>query len=168
MEKIIIRKYASADFEVLVGLLAEFRLFLKELQNPSCKQNINQNAARTELENYVSTNYEIFVAKDASAFVKGFFIMEIRDNVIFAHILYVCPEVRRRGIASALYAKAEERSHMNKQETVYNWIHPDNEGIINFLGSRGYDTVNLLELRKQCSFDKHPRHIKVGNHKFFK
>lgn len=62
--------------------------------------------------------------------------------------MYVIKAHRNKGIGSLLYRKAEEIADNLGCNTVYNWIHPNNDRIISFLSKRGYDTLNLIEIKK--------------------
>jgi ribosomal protein S18 acetylase RimI-like enzyme len=47
-----------------------------------------------------------------------------------------------------LFRKAEETAASMGEDTVYNYVHPNNEGMIAFLRSRGYTVLNMIEIRK--------------------
>jgi RIO-like serine/threonine protein kinase len=51
-------------------------------------------------------------------------------------------------------------------DTVYNWLHPNNEMSISFLKKRGYDVLNLIEIRKRREDEKITQKIKVGKYEF--
>lgn len=69
--------------------------------------------------------------------------------MVWAESLYVLPEYRKKGVASALYDKVENIAKELGGDTVYNWVHPNNHGIISFLDKKGYNVLNLLEVRKK-------------------
>lgn len=87
-------------------------------------------------------------------------------DIVWAESLYVLPAYRRQGIASTLYAEAEKLALALGSDTSYNWVHPNNEPIIRFLQRRGYDTLNLVELRRPRPGEKPSRVISVGEHEF--
>lgn len=62
--------------------------------------------------------------------------------------IFVKAEYRRHGVATALHSKAEEIAASNGDDTVYNYVHPNNHCMIEFLRKRGYTVLNLIELRK--------------------
>ena len=52
------------------------------------------------------------------------------------------------------------------EDTVYNFVHPNNEGVISFLRSKGYTVLNLIEVRKPYKGEKPSTTIRVGNETF--
>ena len=80
--------------------------------------------------------------------------------------IYVLPEFRRQGVAAALFRKAEELAAAYGEDTVYNFVHPNNNGIIEFLKSRGYTVLNLIEIRKPYTGEKLTRKIQVDENQF--
>lgn len=69
-------------------------------------------------------------------------------------------------VASVLFDKAEEAAKEHGQQTVYNYIHPNNDKIIKFLAQRGYNVLNLIEIRKGTDQDNISTKIRVGEHEF--
>ena len=80
--------------------------------------------------------------------------------------IFVFPEYRRKGIASALFGKAEEIAASYGDDTVFNYVHPNNHRIIQFLRKRGYTVLNLIEIRKPYKGEKLTQTIAVGEHRF--
>ena len=62
--------------------------------------------------------------------------------------------------------KAEELAAAYGNDTVYNYVHPNNHGMITFLKSRGYTVLNLIEIRKPWKGEKLTQTIRVGEHEF--
>ena len=93
---------------------------------------------------------------------------ELADGVDRAYIygFRIKPAYRRQGIASALYNEAEKLAQALGSDTPYNWVHPNNDAIIQFLQHRGYDILNLIELRHPRPGEKPSEVISVGKHKF--
>lgn len=75
-------------------------------------------------------------------------------------------EYRRRGVASALHSKAEKIAVSYGNDTVYNYVHPNNHRMIAFLRKRGYTVLNLIEIRKPHRGEKLTQIIPVGEHEF--
>jgi GNAT superfamily N-acetyltransferase len=96
----------------------------------------------------------------------GYLVCRVVGDVVWAESLYVLPAYRRQGIASTLYAEAEKLALALGSDAPYNWVHPNNDPIIQFLQRRGYDVLNLIELRRPRSGEKPSRVICVGEHKF--
>ena len=80
--------------------------------------------------------------------------------------IFVKDEYRRRGIASALFDKAEALAESLGEETAYNYVHPNNHRMIEFLRKRGYTVLNLIEIRKPRKNEKLTTQIMVGDHTF--
>ena len=86
--------------------------------------------------------------------------------MVWAEFLFVLSEYRRKGIASKLYDKAEELANELGEEQVYNWVHPNNHKIISFLSKRGYNVLNLIEIRKPSANEKLMERIRVGEYEY--
>ncbi|MBN1350491.1 GNAT family N-acetyltransferase [candidate division KSB1 bacterium] len=152
------------DKDALVHLIAQFRVTLAGLRGMARAMDLD--AARQELANYVSRNNPIFVAKSADSTIVGYLVCRVDQAVVWAESLFVSPECRRRKIGSALYVKAEELAQELGGDSPYNWIHPNNDAIISFLQKRGYNVLNLIELRRPRQGETELQNIKVGRHEF--
>jgi len=80
--------------------------------------------------------------------------------------VYVHPDFRRQGIGAALFGKAEELAASFGEDTVYNYVHPNNRAMIAFLREKGYSVLNLLEIRKLYAGEKLTRKIRVDEEQF--
>lgn len=158
-----IRSFSTGDKGDVVELMAKFRVVLASFRNKEAKEDIEE--AKDELNSYLEKNYPIYVA-DLNGKIIGYLVCRIEDNTVWAEALYVLPEFRRKGIGSSLYQKAEKLAEEMGNETVYNWIHPNNEKIINFLGKKGYDVLNLVEIRKEREEENLTQTIQVDDHDF--
>ncbi|MHA1135420.1 MAG: GNAT family N-acetyltransferase [Candidatus Thorarchaeota archaeon] len=158
-----IRRYNPEDTEQIVSLIADFRVFLASLKSLSKNPEIQD--ARVELDDYLSDRYRIYVAEDETSIV-GYLVCKIDQNTVWAESLFVIPSMRRKGIGSALYSEVESLAQSLGGNTVYNWVHPNNEYIICFLKKRGFDVLNLVELRKPWPNEKIFSRIDVGKHQF--
>ena len=65
-----------------------------------------------------------------------------------------------------LFEKAEALAKSMGEETVYNYVHPNNEGMIGFLRSKGYTVLNMIEIRKPYKDEKPATVIMVGDKAF--
>ncbi|NHI83470.1 MAG: GNAT family N-acetyltransferase [Candidatus Thorarchaeota archaeon] len=158
-----IRRYRPEDNNQIVPLIAEYRVFLSSLK--SVTKNPDFELASIELGEYMSSKYCIYVADDYRN-ILGYLVCRIDQDIVWAESLFVKESERRRGIGSALYAKAEQLVEKLGSETVYNWIHPNNDGIILFLKKRGYNVLNLVEIRRPWTGEKNFSTVQVGNYKF--
>jgi GNAT superfamily N-acetyltransferase len=93
-------------------------------------------------------------------------VCRIEGNVVWAESLYVVPDWRRMGVGSALYQEGEWLAGALGSDTIYNWVHPDNDSVIAFLQKRGYRMLNLIELRRPRFAEEPAGHIQVGAHEF--
>ena len=76
------------------------------------------------------------------------------------------PECRRKGIASALYEQAEQLAQAYGEDTVFNYVHPNNGAMIGFLQKRGYTVLNMIELRKEFKGEMTRTKVQVGDYTF--
>ncbi len=159
-----IRPATDADHGDLVRLIAEFRVSLAALGDRNAQPDAK--AAADELAEYEARESPVFVADVDDEGLAGYLVCRLDRNVVWAESMFVLPDRRRRGIASALYDQAERLAAKVGGQTVFNWIHPNNDAIIAFLGKRGYDVLNLIEVRRPVSDAPATRTIKVGGHKF--
>jgi ribosomal protein S18 acetylase RimI-like enzyme len=125
-----IRRYTPEDTEQIVSLIADFRVFLASIKSLSKKPDIE--SARIELEDYLSDRYRIYIAEDEVSIV-GYLVCKVDHNTVWAESLFVKPSMRRRGIGTALYCEAESLTESLGGNSVYNWVHPNNNEIIHFL-----------------------------------
>jgi GNAT superfamily N-acetyltransferase len=157
---VLIRTYESGDFTAVVDLVARFRVELARFKGREKEPNLD--AARDELGCYISSKnvlYPTWVAISDDGKLIGYFVCKVSEDVVWAESMYVLPDHRREGIATALFEKGEKLAKQHGNETLYNWIHPNNDGIIRFLQQKGYTVLNLLEVRKQ--FKDEPIRTKV-------
>ena len=158
-----IRKYQDGDAQQIINLIAEYRVFLSNLK--SISKSIDLESAKDELDDYLSTRYSVYVAVEKTEIV-GYIVCKIDQNVVWAESLFVKPSMRRKGIGSALYSEVESLVEKLDGETIFNWVHPNNNEIISFLEKRGYNVLNLIEIRKPWVGEETTREIKVDNHQF--
>ncbi len=158
-----IRRANENDIEEVSELIADFRVTLAGFRGMNGERNLD--SARKEFMEYMEKGYPIYVALQNSKIV-GYLVCRIEDDVVWAESLYVLPGYRRRGIGTELYEKAEEIAESLGSDTVYNWVHPNNDAIISFLKKRGYDVLNLIELRRRWKGEEPKMKIRVGEHEF--
>lgn len=154
----------ASDEPVLIQLIAEFRVSLGKLRGIDHK--IDLVVASQELTEYLRKSYPIYVAKNETGALVGFLVCRVDGDVVWAESLHVATEYRRQGIGSALYAEAERLAQELGSETVYNWVDPNNDRIIHFLQKRGYNVLNLIELRRAYPGEETMERISVGANAF--
>lgn len=160
----IIRTATLEDEEKVSKLIAQFRVELKELKG--IKASFNMQQAREEFKEYIEAKFPIFVAEDANNELLGYLVCRIDGDMVWAESLFVSNNSRRKGIGSKLYDKAEEIAKNLGGSTVYNWVHPNNDKIIPFLLKRGYNVLNLIEIRKPFKNEILTQKISIGNYEY--
>ena len=156
-------RLSLSDAPALARLVAEFRAALKGYKGIASEPDMD--AGRREAEEYLAAGWPVFAAFDGNTPI-GYIVCRVDEPCVWAESLYVRPQYRRRGAASALFAKAEELAASYGEETVYNYVHPNNDGVIAFLKARGYTVLNLIEVRKPCNGEKLQTKLRVGEHSF--
>lgn len=96
----------------------------------------------------------------------GYMVCRIDGGVVWVESLFVKTDFRRQGVATALHSRAEEISASFGGDTVYNYVHPNNHRMIEFLRKRAYTVLNLIEIRKPHKEETLTRQITVGEHAF--
>ncbi len=161
---VTIRLHRITDKKPLTRMIALFRVELAGYRGIA--QEANQQAAKEELREYLDRGYPIHVAVDQHDEPIGYLVCRVIERVVWAESLFVSPNMRRKGVGSALYARAEELAKKSGNDTVYNWVHPSNDAIIGFLSKQGYTVLNLIELRQRRPGEKITQQMKVGEHTF--
>ena len=160
MTKVIV--YEDQYFNDVANLLANFRVTLRKFKNEITEPDVED--AKDELKYYLEKKYPLYLAiKDDK--VVGYILLRV-DGVVWVEHIYILEEYRRQGIASMLYQKGEEYSKNFCDETLFNYVHPNNDVMISFLRKNGYDVLNLIEIRKPFKGEKTTTKIKIGNNEF--
>lgn len=149
--------------EALAQLVALFRVELRSYKNISSKP--NPEAGREEMEEYLAAKFPVYAAVVDGEYA-GYVVCRVDDGVVWVESLFVGEEYRRCGIASALHSKAEKLAASYGDNTVYNYVHPNNHRMIAFLRQRGYTVLNLIEIRKAYPGETLTQKIPVGEHEF--
>ena len=147
----------------LAEMVALFRVELHSYKGIVSKPNIE--AGREETEGYLSANFPVFAAFVNDEYA-GYVVCRIDSEVVWVESIFVKEEYRRQGVATALHSKAEEIAASYGNDTVYNYVHPNNYRMIEFLKKRGYPVLNLIEIRKPYKDEKLTQTIVVGEHEF--
>ncbi|MDD2889610.1 MAG: GNAT family N-acetyltransferase [bacterium] len=159
-----IRQATEIDIATIAPLVIAFRKELAKLKNHELC--LSESEAHSELKSYFNKKYSIFVAEDELHQIIGYLVCKIEEDVVWAESIYVIPEYRRQQIASSLYEQVEKTAKELGNDTVYNWVHPNNDKIIKFLEKHGYNVLNLIELRRPYEKELNKKNIKIGKHKF--
>ena len=149
--------------DALAEMVALFRVELRSYKGIVSKPNIE--AGREEMEEYISANFPVYAALVDGEYA-GYVVCRVDSEVVWVESIFVKEEYRRYGIATALHSKAEEIATSYGDDTVYNYVHPNNHRMIEFLRKRGYTVLNLIEIRKPYKDEKLTQTIAVGKHEF--
>jgi ribosomal protein S18 acetylase RimI-like enzyme len=159
-----VRRYETEDAHQVVRLVVEFRLTLSGLKPQGGPPDYG--SARQELDEYLAKGFPVFIAEDEERKIVGYMVCRVDEDVVWVESLYVSECARRQGIGSALYSEAEHLADSLGGDTVYNWVHPNNHVVISFLKKRGYNVLNLVEIRRPRKGERLGSRIQVGAHKF--
>lgn len=162
MKKQIVN-YSKQYIDDVIKLIANFRVTLNSFKD--IKSGPNLELAKVELNDYLNAKYPIYLAL-ADDKVVGYTVLRVEGDVVWVESIYVSSEHRREGFGSMLFNKAEVYSESLKNDTLFNYVHPNNETMINFLKSKGYSVLNLIEIRKPFKGEKPSKKIKVNNNEF--
>ena len=149
--------------DALAEMVALFRVELRSYKGIVSKPSIE--AGREEMEEYLSAKFPVYVALVNGEYA-GYVVCRIDSEVVWVESIFVKEEYRRHGVASALHSKAEEIAAFYGEDTVYNYVHPNNHRMLEFLRKRGYTVLNLIEIRKPFKGEKLSQTITVGEHEF--
>ena len=147
----------------LAQMVAQFRVELRSYKGIVSKPNVE--AGREEMEEYLAAKFPVFAAIVDGEYA-GYVVCRIDNQVVWVESIFVREAYRRRGVASTLHSKAEEIAASYGNDTVYNYVHPNNHRMIAFLRKRGYTVLNLIEIRKPYQGEKLTKVIHVGEHEF--
>ena len=149
--------------DALAEMVALFRVELRSYKGIASKPDLE--AGREEMEEYLAAGFPVFAALVNGEYA-GYVVCRIDSEVVWVESIFVKEEYRRHGVATALHSKAEEIAASYGEETVYNYVHPNNHRMIEFLRKRGYTVLNLIEIRKPYKEEKLSQKICVGEHEF--
>ena len=147
----------------LAEMVAFFRVELRSYKGIESKPNVD--AGREEMEEYLATGFPVFAAIVDGEYA-GYVVCRVDSEVVWVESIFVKEEYRRHGVATALHSKAEEIAATYGDDTVYNYVHPNNHRMIEFLRKRGYTVLNLIEIRKPYEGEQFTQTISVGDHYF--
>ena len=147
----------------LAQMVAQFRVELRSYKGIVSKPNME--AGREEMEEYLSAQFPVYAALVDGEYA-GYVVCRVDSEVVWVESIFVREEYRRHGVASALHSKAEEIAASYGDDTVYNYVHPNNHRMIEFLRKRGYTVLNLIEIRKPYQGEKLTQTIMVDEHEF--
>ena len=149
--------------DALAEMVALFRVELRSYKGIVSKPNMEE--GREEMEEYLAAGFPVFAAVVDDEYA-GYVVCRVDSEVVWVESIFVKEEYRRHGVAATLHSKAEEIAASYGEDTVYNYVHPNNHRMIAFLRKRGYTVLNLIEIRKPYAGEKITQIIKVGENEF--
>lgn len=159
----VILRINENSIEDVAPLVADFRVELNSYKGIKSQPDIQE--GKEDLLYFLKSQYPVFIAEEDGKAV-GYLVCRIEDEVLWVEHIFVSCDYRRKGIASLLFQKAEEIAQSMGQETVFNYVHPNNDKMIEFLRLKGYTVLNLIEIRKPYKEEKISTTIKVDKHTF--
>lgn len=163
----IVRKYKKSDFSGLGNLYQKLFTELRTRQGYRKPRVAMKQALEIAAES-VKRNSWVLLAEDDSGLI-GFSRVQILEGAYFVREVFVVQEQRRRGVGSRLLAACEELVKQKGETSIFLSVEPKNSASIKYLIHNGYDTLNMLELRKDFSIRTAPTRedsTKLLNHTF--
>ncbi|MFQ6068631.1 MAG: GNAT family N-acetyltransferase [Candidatus Bathyarchaeia archaeon] len=161
-----IRRYQNRDFNDLACLYKAFFNEMREWQGWGQLKLDEKEAVETAKES-LEENSWVFVAEDSGKLV-GFARVQLWDGAYFVREVFVAKSFRRKGVGSKLLAKCEDFVRRRGETSIYLSVEPKHSASLNFLIHNGYDTLNMLELRKdfvQTDFLERQGEVEILGHK---
>ena len=160
MESMELIEIQRSDADRLAPLVAAFRVTLNGYRGIVSVPKIEE--AREEIVEFLDAGMPVF-AVEAEGELAGYMVCRIDAPCLWVEHLYVRDEHRRRGVATLLFEKAEELAHAMGEDTVFNFVHPNNRGMIEFLRAKRYTVLNMIEIRKPYPGERLTTTIPVGD-----
>ena len=151
------------DVENVAPLIAQFRVELRSYKGITSKADIE--AAKGEFNDYIKSGYPIYAYKKDNE-VAGYLVCRIDNEVVWVESLYVLKTHRKQGIATELFNAAEKLAISYGNDTLFNYVHPNNDNMISFLNKRGYNVLNLIEIRKKYKDENINEQIQIRKNVF--
>ena len=151
------------DADRVAPLVAEFRVTLNGYRGIQSKPKLE--AAKEEIRDFLDAGFPVFAVEDEGE-LAGYMVCRIEEPCLWVEHLFVREAYRRKGVACLLFEKAEEIARAMGEDTVYNFVHPNNTGMIGFLRARGYTVLNMIEIRKPYPGEELKATIPVGDTMF--
>ncbi len=153
-------RICKEDADGIAQLAAAFRTELKALKGIESQPDVE--AGKEEILEFLSAGFPVYAVKDKGAFA-GYLVCRIDGSCLWVEHIFVREDCRRRGVGAMLFGKAEEIAASMGEDTVYNFVHPNNEKMISFLRSKGYTVLNMIEIRKPYAGEKLTAAVHVEN-----
>lgn len=163
MEPIHISTLTEETVDDVAPLVCAFRQDLEQLR--PIGSDLSLQGALAELHGCLDKQHPVYVIWFEEHPV-GYAVVRVDDDIVWLESIYVIPSMRRNGLAARLFAMVEELAAVLGCDTVYNYVHPNNDAMIAFLKKHGYDVLNLIEIRKAYKDEALTDILQVGHHPF--
>jgi GNAT superfamily N-acetyltransferase len=165
MGEVMIRRFQENDFQ---GLSSFYRDFYNELRgSQGCEARLEKKEADQVARESLEGKSQVFLAENHRELV-GFARVQFWEGAYFVREVFVRKQFRRKGVGSKLLASCEEFVLRNGETSIYLAVEPKHTVSIEYLIHNGYDTLNMLELRKDLTMDSFPERqdtIEILGHK---
>jgi len=141
-----IRRYQDSDLNNLAELYRDFFNEMREWQGWEKLKLSHEEAVETAKDS-LRDNSWVFVAEDKGKLI-GFARLQFWDGAYFIREGYVAQSWRRKGVGSKLLSSCEDLVRKKGETSIYLTVEPKHHKSLKFLIHNGYDTLNMLELRK--------------------
>lgn len=141
-----IEQYQESDFNDLARLYMDFFNEMREWQGLK-KLRVEEKEVRKIAKESLDENSRVFVAKDSGKPV-GFARVQLWDGAHFLREVFVGKPFRRSGVGSRLLTKCEHFVQKKGETSIFLTVEPKHSASLKFLIHNSYDTLNMLELRK--------------------
>lgn len=149
--------------ERIIPLIASFRVTLRSYKGMKAEPDFGW--AKEEAYEFLDKGYPIYAAEHNGE-LAGYIVCRIEEPCLWVEHIFVSEQYRRQGVASKLFRKAEEIAESMGDDTVYNFVHPNNGGMISFLRSKGCTVLNMLEIRKPYKGEELTTTVRVDENSF--
>jgi GNAT superfamily N-acetyltransferase len=164
---VVIRRFQERDFRGLSSFYMDFYNELRESQGwdgPKLDKKASDKAAKESL----GGESQILLAENHGELV-GFARVQFWEGAYFVREVFVNKQSRRKGIGSKLLASCEDFVLEKGETSLYLTVEPKHSVSIEYLIRNGFDTLNMLELRKDLTTDSSPKRqgtVEILDHKF--
>ncbi|MDH5482710.1 MAG: GNAT family N-acetyltransferase [Candidatus Bathyarchaeota archaeon] len=163
--EVVIRRFQASDFDHLSSLYMDFYNELRESQGQRSRLD-KKEADRVARESLEGKSY-VFLAENHRELV-GFARVQFWEGAYFVREVFVKKPFRRNGLGSKLLTSCEDLVLKNGETSIYLTVEPKHSVSIKYLIHNGYDTLNMLELRKDLTMNDFPERqdtVEILGHK---
>ena len=158
-----VRRLGRDEAGLAAPLAASFRVTLKGYKGLAALP--DEAAGCEELLEYLDAGWPVYIAME-QGMCAGYLVCRVEAPCVWVESVFVREAYRRQGIATALLREAEALAKSYGEETLYFYVHPNNEGMIAFLRGHGYTVLNLIEIRRPYAGERPSATIRVGENDF--